>query len=59
MWIWAPVLIILTMLLRVGIPILNGDFHVADDGVGSHIGDQLFFIDKQQEHEKEQTELLE
>ena len=34
------------MLLRVAIPILNGDFHVADDGVGSYIGDQLFFVKK-------------
>jgi molybdopterin-containing oxidoreductase family membrane subunit len=42
--IWATGLFVFTMLLRVAIPILNGDFHVADDGVGSYIGDQLFFI---------------
>jgi hypothetical protein len=23
---------------------MNGDFHVADDGVGSFIGDQLFLV---------------
>ena len=23
---------------------MNGDFHVADDGVGSYIGDQMFFV---------------
>ena len=44
--IWATGLFVFTMLLRVAIPILNGDFHVADDGVGSYIGDQLFFIKK-------------
>ena len=42
MGIWATGLFIFTMLLRVAIPILNGDFHVADDGVGSYIGDQMF-----------------
>jgi Ni/Fe-hydrogenase subunit HybB-like protein len=45
--IWATGLFIFTMLLRVAIPILNGDFHVAEDGVGSHIGDELFIIDPQ------------
>jgi len=44
MGIWATGLFIFTMLLRVAIPILNGDFHVADDGIGSHIGDQMFLI---------------
>ncbi|MBW2476376.1 MAG: polysulfide reductase NrfD [Deltaproteobacteria bacterium] len=44
--IWATGLFVFTMLLRVAIPILNGDFHVADDGVGSYIGDQMFFIKK-------------
>jgi molybdopterin-containing oxidoreductase family membrane subunit len=48
MGIWSMGLLIFTMLLRVGIPILNGDFHVADDGVGSHIGDQMFFVGKRQ-----------
>ncbi len=42
MGIWAAGLLIFTLLLRVAIPILNGDFHVADDGVGSYIGDQMF-----------------
>jgi len=49
MGIWATGLFVFTMLLRVAIPILNGDFHVADDGVGSFIGDQLFFIPKKKE----------
>jgi molybdopterin-containing oxidoreductase family membrane subunit len=44
--IWATGLFVFTMLLRVAIPILNGDFHVADDGVGYHIGDNLFFLGK-------------
>jgi len=44
MGIWATGLFVFTMLLRVAIPILNGDFHVADDGVGSYIGDQLFLV---------------
>ena len=55
MGIWSTGLLIFTMLLRVGLPILNGDFHVADDGVGSHIGDQLFFV-SQQEQEQEGDE---
>ncbi len=44
--IWATGLFVFTMLLRVAIPIMNGDFHVADDGVGFHIGDNLFFLNK-------------
>jgi len=44
MGIWATGLFVFTMLLRVAIPIMNGDFHVADDGVGSFIGDQLFLV---------------
>ncbi|HIJ86519.1 MAG TPA: polysulfide reductase NrfD [Desulfuromonadales bacterium] len=44
MGIWATGLLVFTMLLRVAIPIMNGDFHVADDGVGSYIGDQLFLV---------------
>ena len=44
--IWATGLFVFTMLLRVAIPILNGDFHVADDGVDCHIGDNLFFLGK-------------
>ncbi len=49
MGIWATGLFVFTMLLRVAIPILNGDFHVADDGIGSYIGDQMFFV----RHKKE------
>ncbi len=44
MGIWSAGLLIFTMLLRVAIPILNGDFHVADDGIGSYIGDQMFLL---------------
>jgi molybdopterin-containing oxidoreductase family membrane subunit len=44
MGIWATGLFVFTMLLRVAIPIMNGDFHVAEDGVGSFIGDQLFLV---------------
>ncbi len=44
MGVWATGLFVFTMLLRVAIPIMNGDFHVADDGVGSYIGDQLFLV---------------
>jgi len=40
--IWATGLLIYTVLLKVAIPILDGDFHVADDGVGSYISDQLY-----------------
>lgn len=47
MGIWSLGLLVFTLLLRIGIPILNGDFHVADDGIGSHIGDQLFFVGRQ------------
>jgi hypothetical protein len=25
---------------------MNGDFHVADDGVDCHIGDNMFFLGK-------------
>ncbi len=42
MGIWATGLFVYTMLLRIAIPILNGDFHVADNGVGSFIGDEVF-----------------
>jgi hypothetical protein len=28
---------------------MNGDFHVADDGVGSFIGDQLFLVEQHEE----------
>jgi Ni/Fe-hydrogenase subunit HybB-like protein len=49
MGIWATGLFVFTMLLRVAIPILNGDFHVADDGVDSYIGDQLFLVQQETE----------
>lgn len=49
MGIWAAGIFIFTMLLRVAIPILNGDFHVAEDGVTSHIGDQLFIVNPDRE----------
>ncbi|WP_305046485.1 sulfate reduction electron transfer complex DsrMKJOP subunit DsrP [Geoalkalibacter sp.] len=42
--IWAAGLFIFTLLLRIAIPILNGDFHIAADGRGSHIGDHLFLV---------------
>ena len=54
--IWATGLFVFTMLLRVAIPILNGDFHVADDGVNSFIGDQLFFVQQQTEEHPEPAE---
>ena len=53
MGIWATGLLVFTMLLRVAIPIMNGDFHVAEDGVGSFIGDQLFFVQQKQEQRSE------
>lgn len=39
-----PGLFVYTMLLRVAIPILNGDFHVGEDGVTPVIADQMFFV---------------
>ena len=42
--IWATGLFVYTMLLRVAIPILNGDFHVSDDGVTPVIGDDRFIV---------------
>jgi Ni/Fe-hydrogenase subunit HybB-like protein len=44
MGIWATGLFIFTILLRIAIPILNGDFYASDDGEGSYIGDQLFIV---------------
>ena len=40
--IWATGLLIFTMLLRIAIPIMNGDFHVGEDGIQPFIGDQMF-----------------
>ena len=42
--IWATGFFVYTMLLRVAIPILNGDFHVGDDGVTPVIGDDRFIV---------------
>ena len=50
--IWATGLLIYTLLLKVAIPILDGDFHVADDGVGSYISDQLFIPRQESESEE-------
>ena len=47
--IWATGMFVYTMLLRVAIPILNGDFHVSEDGVNCYIGDQLFLVPAQTE----------
>ena len=58
MGIWATGLLVFTMLLRVAIPIMNGDFHVADDGVGSYIGDELFLV-KQESNEMPKSVRLE
>ena len=55
MGIWATGLFVFTMLLRVAIPIMNGDFHVAEDGVGSFIGDQLFLVQQKTEEAPEST----
>jgi Ni/Fe-hydrogenase subunit HybB-like protein len=54
--IWATGLFVFTMLLRVAIPILNGDFHVADDGIGYYIGDQLFLVKQKTEAVPESAE---
>ena len=42
--IWGTGLLIYTMLLRIAIPIMNGDFHVSEDGIHPHIGDELFLV---------------
>jgi molybdopterin-containing oxidoreductase family membrane subunit len=44
MGIWATGLFVYTMLLRVAIPILNGDFHVGEDGVTPVIADRSFIV---------------
>jgi len=46
MGIWATGLFVYTMLLRVAIPILNGDFHVGEDGVTPVIADQRFIVQR-------------
>ena len=45
--IWATGLFVYTLLLRVAIPILNGDFHVSEDGVKPVIADQMFIVQRQ------------
>jgi molybdopterin-containing oxidoreductase family membrane subunit len=45
--IWATGLFVYTMLLRVAIPILNGDFHVGKDGMTPVIADQRFIVRRQ------------
>jgi Ni/Fe-hydrogenase subunit HybB-like protein len=44
--IWATGLLVYTLLLRIAVPIMNGDFHVGEDGVKPYIGDQLFLVRK-------------
>jgi molybdopterin-containing oxidoreductase family membrane subunit len=44
--IWATGLLVFTLLLRIAVPIMNGDFHVGEDGIKPHMGDQLFFVRK-------------
>jgi len=44
--IWAAGLLVFTMLLRIAVPIMNGDFHVGEDGINPFIGDQLFLVRK-------------
>ena len=56
MGIWSTGLFVFTMLLRVAIPILNGDFHIADDGVSSYIGDDLFFVRQNRDENPEPQE---
>jgi len=51
--IWATGLLVYTMLLRIAIPIMNGDFHVGEDGIHPYIGDQLFLVRSQEEGERE------
>ncbi len=46
MGIWATGFFVYTMLLRVAIPILNGDFHVGEDGVTPVVADQMFFVER-------------
>src|SRR5512140_286683 len=44
--IWATGLLVFTLLMRIAVPIMNGDFHVSKDGVKPYIGDQLFLVRK-------------
>jgi len=51
--IWATGLLVFTLLLRIAVPIMNGDFHVGEDGVKPYIGDQLFLVRKRAVVEEE------
>jgi Ni/Fe-hydrogenase subunit HybB-like protein len=51
--IWATGLLVYTLLLRIAVPIMNGDFHVGEDGVKPYIGDQLFLVRKRVAVEEE------
>lgn len=55
--IWATGLLVYTMLLRIAVPIMNGDFHVSEDGVNPHIGDELFLV-RSYDEVKEEPDLL-
>jgi Ni/Fe-hydrogenase subunit HybB-like protein len=58
MGIWAAGLLVYTMLLRIAIPIMNGDFHVGEDGIHPHIGDELFLVRRVAEDVGEEGDLL-
>jgi len=51
--IWAAGLFVFTILLRIAVPIMNGDFHVGEDGINPYIGDQLFLVRKKKVAEEE------
>jgi hypothetical protein len=53
MGIWATGLFVYTMLLRIAIPIMNGDFYVGEDGVHPFIGDQRFLVRRAAMYEEE------
>ena len=54
--IWATGFFVYTILLKVAIPILDGDFHVAEDGIGFHISDQQFIPHREKETEAAASE---
>lgn len=56
--IWATGLLVYTMLLRIAVPIMNGDFHVGEDGVNPHVGDELFLVRSQEERPEQEPDLL-
>lgn len=53
MGIWATGLLIYTMLLRIAVPIMNGAFHVGEDGVQPYIGDEEFLFRRAKVTEEE------